>query len=119
MNLYEYELTSDGQGITKKTFEVEDKPKTYTFCDKWHYPARIRKEEIGQFGDYRNRIWLTEDNFEKAKSMFLNKLQSEITNCECKIKNWEKELQKLENKFAVLKRLSEVIEFEETEEMEL
>lgn len=77
MKLYKYVFNKYGKTkVTLEELEAEEKPKTYAVKSGWQ--QRINKELIGVTSGYSNdTVILLEKDFEKARTIYLAKLQSE------------------------------------------
>lgn len=87
MELYRFDLSTwRDVKITKIVLEVEEKPKTYITNERCK--QRIPKSEIGVASGYSNeRVYLLEDDMEKAKSIFLEVLNGKIKGEKRRIEN--------------------------------
>ena len=108
MKLYRFDLSTwRSVKITKTVLEVDEKPKTYIPNERWK--QRIPKSEIGVASGYSNkRVYLLEDDMEKAKSIFLEvlkgkiesekrKIETTIQRCNESIENYEKAILEINN----------------------
>lgn len=81
MKLYGYSFF-DGK-LNCKEVEVEEKPKSYKALSgsfPFTYGIILKKSDIGEFVGYGNRaIFYTEPSKEKAKELFLQKYQRELS----------------------------------------
>lgn len=82
MKLYFYKLNTDERygkvGITAQVCEAEEKPKTYKAVRGSfpNYYSTARKDEVGQLK--YDCLFLTEPNFEYAKSKFKEKAEQSV-----------------------------------------
>lgn len=94
MNLYCFQLDRYEKTIDKKVLQVEEKPKTYiTTNTTWK--SRISKTDIGKVVSY-NKIYLLEDDTEKAKEIFSESINAEIDYNKKRISYIEKDIAGLE-----------------------
>lgn len=79
MKLYKFVFSDYLRKIIKKcVLECEEKPKTFISKDKG-FKSRIPKDEIGVVQSWVGLyVLLLEDDFEKAKSIYLDYYSSEI-----------------------------------------
>lgn len=110
MNIYCFTMNIyDDMKIKRTVYEVEKKPKTYTVLNP-RYHSRINKSEIGIITGYLgNTVYLLEDDFERARELFLEKLKAKIEYENAKIRAANKNIDILEN------NISEIENMESTE----
>lgn len=79
MKLYKFDFSDYLRKIIKKcVLECEEKPKTF-FIKGGNFKNRIPKEEIGIVQNWTGLyVLLLEDDFEKAKSIYLDYYSSKI-----------------------------------------
>lgn len=79
MNLYRFDFRDYcHKGIKRSVLECEEKPKTFISKNRG-FRSRIPKEEIGIVQSWAGLyVLLLEDDFEKAKSIYLEYLSSKI-----------------------------------------
>ena len=88
MKLYKFSLSTwRGTKIYRNVLEVEEKPKTY--IEKGQYSSsRISKSDVGVISGYDGgKLYLLEDDMEKAKFMFAESLKKKIESEKRKIEN--------------------------------
>lgn len=106
MILYRFTLCTyrEEPEIRMSVVEVDEKPKTYQ--TKGRFFSRIKKSEIGCLTGYcRETVYLLENDFEKAKELFVEKTQDSIADIENSIKLTKRRLEETRNKLEVLKKL--------------
>ena len=104
MKLYSFELNDFRTLEIKRTvLDVEEKPKTY--ITKKICSRRIRKEDIGKIvGTYTKSVVLKEDDFEKAKKLFLEMLTIKVDVYKKRISNIEDEIIVVQRNIEKLKK---------------
>ena len=108
MKLYEFTIDTFGiVKIYKRVIEVEEKPKTYMTVGRL-FTSRINKSDIGVLSGYsKNTVLLLEDDFKKAKEIFLKKLDNVVRCLEVQIKNKKEDIVKTEKQILDLKEMNE------------
>lgn len=76
MKLYKFSFSTYRSGVRKEVLEVVEKPKTY-MATNTTWKTRINKSDIGRVNAYDN-VYLLEDNEQKARELFCEKLRSDI-----------------------------------------
>lgn len=79
MKLYKFDFRDYcNKGIKRSVLECEEKPKTFISKDSG-FRSRIPKDEIGVVQSWAGLyVLLLEDDFEKAKSIYLDYFSSKI-----------------------------------------
>lgn len=95
MKLYKFWFNTYELGVRKEVLDVEEKPKTYTTTNT-AWKSRISKSDIGKVNAYDN-VYLLEDDEQKARELFCDKLRSDIQRQLERIKNMEKDIANTEN----------------------
>lgn len=88
MRIYKFVLeTYKGISIKKTEIEVEEKPKSYTILSKkTTFRTRILKSNIGKVENFCGLVvYLLEDDFSKAKELFISKMENDISTKKKKI----------------------------------
>lgn len=87
MKIYKFILeTYKGISIKKTEIEVEEKPKSYTVLRKAAWKSRILKSDIGKVEDFCSlSVYLLEDDFSKAKKLFISKIENNISTKQKKV----------------------------------
>lgn len=101
MKLYKFDFNDylDNCRISKYIYECEEKPKTYILKES-AFKNRIPKEEIGTVQNWAGLyIILTEDDFEKAKKIYLNYYEHEI---ESENARHEQQIKKFKHKIELI-----------------
>lgn len=76
MNIWFFKLDRYKKNISKEVIQAEEKPKTY-FTTNTTWRTRINKSDIGKVVSY-DKIYLLEDDIEKAKNIFAENIKEEI-----------------------------------------
>lgn len=95
MKLYKFSFSTYRLGVGKEVLEVEEKTKTYITTNT-DWKSRINKSDIGRVNTYDN-VYLLEDNEEKARELFCEKLRSDIRTEKERIESANKRISKYEN----------------------
>lgn len=95
MKLYKFGFSTYRADVRKEVLDVEEKPKTYTTTNT-AWKSRISKSDIGKVSAYDN-VYLLEDDEQKARELFCDKLRSDIQRKLERIKNTEKDIANTEN----------------------
>lgn len=94
MNIWVFRLDRYKKNISKEVLQVEEKPKTY-FTTNTAWRTRINKSDIGKVVSY-NKVYLLEDDIEKAKNIFTEKIKGEIDYNKNRLCDIESEIKELE-----------------------
>lgn len=95
MKLYKFSFSTYRLGVRKEVLEVEEKPKTYITTNT-DWKSRINESDIGRVNMYNN-VYLLEDNDQKARELFCEKLRSDICKEQGRIKSANKRISEYEN----------------------
>lgn len=95
MKLYKFGFSTYRADVRKEVIDVEEKPKTYTTTSKPR-KSRINKSDIGWVNMYGN-VYILEDNEQRARELFCEKLRSDIQRQLERIKDMEKDIANTEN----------------------
>lgn len=95
MKLYKFYLDRFNCQIDRSVLEVKEKPKTYITTDE-DWEKRIKKSDVGKVNSY-DKVYLLEDNEQKARELFREKLKYDIQRKQGIIKDAEKEIANMEN----------------------
>lgn len=92
MKLYEFEFERDKVNVTE--MEVKETAKCYTVLDaSWR--KRYDKTELNRVCGYSgNKVLLDENDFEKAKAIYLAHLQKRLLDKKEEVKRLEKEYER-------------------------
>lgn len=95
MKLYKFYLDRFNCQIDRSVLEVEEKPKTYITTDE-DWGKRIKKSDIGKVNSY-DKVYLLEDNEQKARELFCEKLRSDICTEKGRIESANERISEYEN----------------------
>lgn len=95
MKLYKFGFSTYRADVRKEVIDVEEKPKTYMTTSKPR-KSRISKSDIGKTNAYDD-VYLLEDNEEKARELFCEKLKSDIRKEQGEIESANKRISEYEN----------------------
>lgn len=95
MKLYKFSFSTYRADVRKEVLEVEEKPKTYITTNT-DWKSRINKSDIGRVNTYDN-VYLLEDNEQKARELFCEKLRSDIHTEKERIESANKRISEYEN----------------------
>lgn len=102
MKLYKFSFSTYRADVRKEVLEVEEKPKSYITTNT-DWKSRINKSDIGRVNAYDN-VYLLEDDEQKARELFCEKLRSDICTEQGRIKSANKRISEYEN---LIKELSQ------------
>lgn len=102
MKLYKFSFSTYRADVRKEVIDVEEKPKTYITTSKPR-KSRINKSDIGRVNMYNN-VYLLEDNEQKARELYCEKLRSDIHTEKERIESANKRISEYEN---LIKELSQ------------
>lgn len=95
MKLYKFTFSAYRADVRKEVIDVEEKSKTYiTTNTTWK--SRINKSDIGKVNTYGN-VYLLEDNEQKARELYCEKLRSDIHIEKERIESANKRISEYEN----------------------